>query len=72
MISYYTARLKFEHIIKPEKSSRQALLVEKFIVLVRENYCTQRDTAFYANRLCLTPKYLSQTIKTATGKSATN
>jgi AraC-like DNA-binding protein len=69
MVFYYMARPSFENIIEPEKPSRQVLLVEKFTNLVRENYRMQRETAFYADKLCLTPKYLSEVIKSASGKS---
>ncbi|MDR0864903.1 MAG: helix-turn-helix domain-containing protein [Candidatus Symbiothrix sp.] len=69
MVSYYMARPSFEKIIEPEKPNRQVVLVEKFTNLVRENYRMQRETAFYADKLCLTPKYLSEVIKVASGKS---
>jgi AraC-like DNA-binding protein len=72
MISYYMARQSFENIIDPAKPSRQALLIEKFTTLVQENYRTQRKTAFYAGKLCLTPKYLSEVVKVATGKSVSD
>jgi AraC-like DNA-binding protein len=69
MVAYYMARPRIENIIEPTKPSRQVLLIEKFTIFVRENYRTQRKTAFYADKLCLTPKYLSETVKSATGKS---
>jgi AraC-like DNA-binding protein len=69
MVSYYMTRPSFENILEPEKPSRQAFLVENFTTLVRENYRMQRETAFYADKLCLTPKYLSEVIKSASGKS---
>jgi AraC-like DNA-binding protein len=69
MVSYYMTRPSFKNIIEQAKPSRQTLLVENFTTLVRENYRMQRDTAFYADRLCLTPKYLSEVLKSTTGKS---
>jgi AraC-like DNA-binding protein len=72
MVAYYMARPSIENIIEPAKPSRQVLLIEKFTILVRENYRTQRKTTFYADKLCLTPKYLSETVKSATGKSVSD
>jgi AraC-like DNA-binding protein len=72
IVSYYMVRPNFENVIAPAKPSRQALLIEKFTALVRENYRMQRKTAFYADKLCLTPKYLSEVVKAATGKSVSD
>jgi len=70
MVFYYWARPHFQVSVDTVKQPRQAILAEQFISLVRENYRSERDTAFYAEKLCLTPKYLSHVIKSATGKSA--
>ena len=51
-------------------TSRSRLLFEQFINLVARYHCQHRNVGFYADKLCLTPKYLSKLIKTATGKSA--
>ncbi|MDR1763062.1 MAG: helix-turn-helix domain-containing protein [Dysgonamonadaceae bacterium] len=72
MVFYYWARPHFQVSLETVKQPRQALLAEQFITLVRENYRSERDTAFYAEKLCLTSKYLSQVIKSATGKSASD
>ncbi len=45
-------------------------IFERFIALVNENHCSERGMAFYADKLCLTPKYLSKLIKQASGRSA--
>lgn len=42
----------------------------RYLSLVQENVCTQREVAYYADRLCITPKYLSQVCRTASGISA--
>ncbi|MDR0872448.1 MAG: helix-turn-helix domain-containing protein [Prevotellaceae bacterium] len=70
MVFYYWARPYFQIPVQTAKQPRQALLVEEFVSLVQENYRRERDTVFYADKLCLTPKYLSQVIKSTTGKSA--
>ncbi|MBR1576220.1 MAG: AraC family transcriptional regulator [Bacteroidales bacterium] len=49
---------------------RLSLLFDRFIALVAEYNTSQRGVAFYAEKLCLTPKYMSKLIKQASGKSA--
>ena len=51
-------------------TSRSRLLFEQFIGLVAKYHDRYRNVGFYADKLCLTPKYLSKLIKNATGKSA--
>ncbi len=51
-------------------TNRSRILFEQFIGLVARYHTQQRNVGFYADKLCLTPKYLSKLIKTATGKSA--
>lgn len=51
-------------------SGRSRLVFEQFIKLVCEYHTKYRNVGFYADKLCLTPKYLSKLIKTASGKSA--
>ena len=59
--------------IKQEASqttTRSKMIFEQFIRLVGENHMKHRNVGFYADKLCLTPKYLSKLIKGASGKSA--
>ncbi len=51
-------------------SSRSRVMFERFIKLVSEYHTVHRNVGFYADRLCLTPKYLSRVIKETTGRSA--
>ena len=54
----------------PENSpsvSRQELLTDNFFKLMLEDYKENRSVAYYADKLCLTPKYLSMTVKKMTG-----
>lgn len=51
-------------------SNRSKVIFEQFIKLVSEYHLQHRNVGFYAEKLCLTPKYLSKLIKTATGRSA--
>jgi len=51
-------------------SNRTKMVLERFLSLVTEYHSSQRNMAFYADKLCLTPKYLSKLIKQASGRSA--
>ena len=55
-----------------EKSShpRLNILFERFMSLVSEFHTSERGMAFYAQRLGMTPKYLSRLIKEVSGRSA--
>ena len=59
--------------IEPGQKSSQTrlnLLFERFMSLVSEYHTTERGMAFYADRLGMTPKYLSRLIKQVSGRSA--
>ena len=43
---------------------------ERFMSLVAENFKTHRDISFYADKLCVTGKYLSTMLKQETGMTA--
>lgn len=51
-------------------SGRSKVVFDQFIKLVKENFDRYRNVGFYADKLCLTPKYLSRIIKEASGRSA--
>lgn len=51
-------------------SNRSKVIFDKFMRLVMDYHTQHRNVGFYAEKLCLTPKYLSKIIKTATGRSA--
>lgn len=53
----------------PVKSTRQRTMFEQFMKLAAENHRNCRTMKFYADRLCVTPKYLSKVIKDVSGKS---
>lgn len=46
------------------------LIFKRFMTLVTENTPRHRDVAFYAEKLCITPKYLTTVCKQASGKPA--
>lgn len=53
-----------------QRSARLNQILEQFLALVNEYHCSERGMAFYADKLCLTPKYLSKLIRQASGRSA--
>ena len=60
------------HYDLPEKTNRtkHEVLTEEFLNLVNMYYKDQREVGYYAEKLHLTPKYLSKIIKDNSGKSA--
>ena len=51
------------------KMSRQEIFFGKFITLLTQYHTQERSVIFYAEKLCITPKYFSTLIKKQTGKS---
>lgn len=49
---------------------RKAEIFNNFILSLHQHYRENRDVAFYASALCITPKYLSAAVKECSGKSA--
>lgn len=56
----------------PAISSRKEELFMQFISNVHMNYKTDRNVTFYADKLCVTPKYLSSVIHEVSGKYASD
>lgn len=57
-------------IMVDSRSEHKVLVFRQFIKLVSENYTRQRQVLFYADQLCMSPKYLSKLVKEVSGKSA--
>lgn len=51
-------------------TERSKEIFSSFLSLVVEHHSRERGVAFYADRLCLTPKYLSKLVKNVSGYSA--
>ena len=72
-VFYFIAGLWAEKASKkvPQPASgRNRLVFEQFIKFVSEYHTTYRNVGFYADKLSLTPKYLSRIIRDASGRSA--
>lgn len=50
-------------------ASRRTTYVREFIKLLHANFTRERAVTFYAERLCISPKYLSSVVKEFTGRS---
>ena len=63
-------RLRIEEENDAQISTRHKSVFESFIELVEKYHNKERSVRFYADKLCITPKYLSQIIKNMSGLSA--
>jgi len=61
-----------ESLDNTRPKSRRINYVQNFISLVHMHHTRERSVAFYADKLCISPKYLSMIIKEATGRSASD
>ncbi|WP_191906286.1 AraC family transcriptional regulator [Hymenobacter baengnokdamensis] len=59
-----------QHVSSGAIQTRSQLIAAGFKKLVNRHYATERSLAFYANKLCITPKHLAETVKEVTGKRA--
>lgn len=68
--SIWSGRLS-EAVHKPQSPSVKAKYIyDQFLRLVTDYHTSERNMAFYADKLCLTPKYLSKLVKSVNGRSA--
>jgi AraC-like DNA-binding protein len=59
-----------KHDVSNTKSSnRSTTIYNRFMSLLQKNYLSQREVAYYANILCITPKHLSLVIKEVSGQT---
>lgn len=61
-----------ERDLKPEEpsreSSRDMQYFRHFMRELKENFRTERSVGFYADRICVTPKYLSSVVRQVSGR----
>ena len=50
--------------------TRKEEIMAKFIIAVSEEFRTQRQVAYYAQKLCISPKHLSSVVKEISGRTA--
>ena len=71
VISIMQVYQKNDDETNPDAVLRSQQLFDKFMALLKLHHTAERGVKFYADRLCLTPNYLSGVIKDYSGKSAT-
>lgn len=74
-IQHLTAALFYSYFTDKHRQSlveesRTNHILNDFLTLLRKYYKTETQVAFYAEKLCLTPKYLSRVIKMKSGQLA--
>lgn len=69
-LDVWTRQLASAKSEESQTSVRVNQVFEQFIELVTEYHNQERGMAFYADKLCLTPKYLSKLVKLSSGRSA--
>lgn len=67
---YGYSHLKHEVNEIKSTNSRQEEIFTKFTELLERHHKKEREIAFYADKMCITSKHLSQVIKDYTGKTA--
>lgn len=72
MMAMFYASEKVREIDNDNQPSRTNadVLSKKFLELVKLNFRKERQLQFYADALCITPRYLSRVVKECTGSSA--
>lgn len=67
----YISQNRQEEIQRHRYKNRKDEIFELFIKEVQEDYTMERNVKYYANKLCITPKYLSSIVHEVSGKYAT-
>jgi len=57
-----------EYYIGNEIKNRQEQLFSDFLSILEQNYKKEHSISFYADKMCLTAKYLSTVVKSVSGK----
>ncbi len=67
---YCVKALKEQPVETVTRVPRKLMVLTKFFELVNQYFASERQIKFYADKLCLDPKYASQLIKQASGRMA--
>ncbi len=67
---FYGVVFSIHDMTEVKPINRQAALFRSFERELKMNYRREREVAFYADKLCISPKYLSAVVLEHTGKSA--
>ena len=67
---FYGFALNHPARLCPKVQNRSESITDRYFELVKQHYRSHRDVAYYADLMCITSKYLSQSVREATGKPA--
>jgi AraC-like DNA-binding protein len=67
---FYGFSHTFQKNITSKQTNRPQQLSDDFLSLVKKHFKQEHSLEFYANKLCITPKHLTTTIKTTTDCTA--
>ena len=71
MMAVFYSSEKTRMVVEDNRSRSNAdVLSQEFVKLVKEHFRKERQLKFYADKLCITPRYLSRVVKECTGSSA--
>lgn len=70
LMQFSTNHITSEPQEETQPQSRRMNYVRDFMALVQKHHCQERSVGFYADKLFISPKYLSLIIKEVTGRSA--
>ena len=71
-LSYIVASIYARHApIKQMPLTRQNTILHKFLSTLATDFTRSREVAYYADKLCITPKYLTIVVRNTSGMSAT-
>lgn len=60
---------RFQELCTSEPTNRQSKLRHRFFTLVKEHCTREREVAFYADKLCISTRYLSAIVRNTTQES---
>jgi AraC-like DNA-binding protein len=61
-----------QSVVEKTNQNNNAVVYERYIKMVEEHYRKEHNVKFYADKICLTPKYLSSVIYEVSGKHASD
>ena len=67
---FYGFSHTFQQNITPKQINRRQQLSDDFLSLVKQHFKQEHSLEFYANKLCVTPKHLTTTMKATTDCTA--
>ena len=67
---FYGFSHTFQQNITSKQTNRPQQLADDFLMLVKQHFKQEHSLEFYANKLCVTPKHLTTTIKSTTDCTA--